>query len=82
MELHDSSEQESPLEEKVTTLFHNKSLASVGQRVVWGFYAGADLDGGRDAGRLRAAEMQAGEVVSVQGHLEAWSERIRGRSAH
>jgi len=47
-----------------------------------GIYAGADLDGGRDAGRLRASEMQAGEVVSVQGHLDAWSERIRGRSAH
>ena len=47
-----------------------------------GIYAGADLDGGRDAGRLRAAEMQAGEVVSVQGHLDGWSERIRGRSAH
>jgi len=47
-----------------------------------GIYAGADLDGGRDAGRLRAAEMQAGGVVSVQGHLEVWSERIRGRSAH
>ena len=28
------------------------SLAPAGQRALWGFDAGADLDGGRDAGRM------------------------------
>ena len=44
----------------------SREVGRAGQRALWGFDAGADLDGGGDAGRMRPACLQAGEVGSVQ----------------
>jgi len=41
-------------------------LALAGQRVLWGFDVGVDVDDGRDAGGMEAAERRGGEVGSVQ----------------
>jgi hypothetical protein len=38
----------------------------LGTEWLWGFEAGADIDDGRDAGRLRSPCLQAGAVESAQ----------------
>jgi len=42
------------------------SWALAGQRALWRFNAGAGLDGGRDADRIRAACLPVREVSGVQ----------------